>query len=141
MARRRRPGRRFGGFPPIISVLLFIVAIVVSAIVGYWLVITHLFATEQPILQLKKPGSVYISGSNIYFTLENVGTVNFTGVVCVVIRGTEYCTPSEISIPAGESRSITISNVPVPTSSTRMEVLIKPGDAGEIKANAEVLRG
>ena len=136
---RRPPKKRFGGFPPIVIVILFIAAVITAVLVAWWLIIPHRYAIQRPILELC--GGVYISGSNAYFTLKNDGIEDFSGIVCIVIGGNEYCTPNAVSIPSGGRAPVTITGVSVPAGSTVVDVVIRPGDAGEIRTVAEVLRG
>ena len=130
-----------GGFPPIVTVLLFLVVIATAVIVGWWFVRVHSSAVSRPVLSLS--GGIYIANGYAYFTLRNDGTVDFSDRVCIVAPSGQDCTPSAVDVPAGGSAPVEIplNSINVPAGAMSIEVVIRPLGAGEIKAVAEVVRG
>lgn len=130
---------RRGGFPPIVTVLLFLVVIATAVIVGWWFVRVHSSATNRPLLSLS--GGVYIAGNTVYLTLRNDGTAQFSGTVRIV---TPYGSgEGTVTIDPGDAESLQIPitwDAGAPTANT-FEVVIQAEGAGEIKAVAEMVRG
>jgi hypothetical protein len=98
--------KRFGGVPPIVTVLITMSALVAASLVAWFMWITTSSATKQPVLEVT---DAYTDGTNVYFTLRNIGsadaTVNGIQVSC---KGspptTPSCTyPTGSTIPKGSS--------------------------------------
>ena len=130
-----------GGFPPIITVILFIIMIAVSVLVGWWFISVHSKAIARPVLSLS--GGLYISGNKAYFTVVNDGTVDYSGTVSLV---SSYASGSaDITVPAGGSASVqmtvTWTGGSPPSDKTSFDAVLQFEGAGEIRAVAEILRG
>ena len=63
-------GRR-GGVPPIVTVLVTISAIVAASLVAWFMFATARSAAQQPLLEVTE---AYTDGTNLVFTVRNVGT-------------------------------------------------------------------
>jgi len=67
--------KRFGGIPPIVTVLITISAIVAASLVAWFMWSTTRSATQQPIIEVTE---AYTDGINVVFTLRNIGSMNVT---------------------------------------------------------------
>ena len=79
MKRAGAPRRRFGGVPPIVTVLITIAAVVAASLVAWFMWTSTRYATQAPILEVTN--AAYLgSGTSwrISFTLRNVGTQSVT---------------------------------------------------------------
>ena len=102
--------KRFGGVPPIVTVLITMSALVAASLVAWFMWITTSSATKQPVLEVT---DAYTDGTNVYFTLRNIGsaaaTVSNIQVTCKGITPTNplpsctYSPGSTNAIPKGSS--------------------------------------
>ena len=70
---RVKRGRRFGGVPPIVTVLITISAVVAASLVAWFMWTTTRSATNQPIIEVT---GAFTDGSTVVFTLRNIGSVD-----------------------------------------------------------------
>jgi hypothetical protein len=111
--------RRFGGIPPIVTVLITISAVVAAGLVAWFLFTTTSGATKQPMLEVTGAYALCSStgtttSCTVYITLRNVGTSDVTlstqnppkldvpGVASSISCGTG----SSNTVPAGGSINI-----------------------------------
>jgi hypothetical protein len=73
--------RRFGGIPPLVTVLITIAAVVAASLVAWFMWSSSKSATQQPILEV---ANAYVSGSGttytVSFVIRNVGAVQISSV-------------------------------------------------------------
>jgi len=112
--------RRFGGIPPIVTVLITIAAVVAASLVAWFMFVSTRTATQTPIVEVTN--AVYIgSGTSwrISFTIRNISgatgsTVSLSGaqLFCEGFTGwagvTLFCSPSTTLAP-GQSASCSVS--------------------------------
>jgi len=67
--------KRFGGVPPIVTVLITISALVAASLVAWFMWSTTRSATQQPIIEVTE---AYTDGRYVVFMLRNIGNVNVT---------------------------------------------------------------
>ena len=125
-----RSGRRLGGIPPIVTVLVTIAAVTAASLVAWFLFMSTRTAIQTPIVEITN--AVYVGGTGarawrISFTIRNISgasgaTVNLGGTVYLFCDGfsgwtgvTLSCSPSGTLAP-GQSASCSISNVNQPIS-------------------------
>ena len=107
--------KRFGGVPPIVTVLITISAVVAAGIAAWFLFTTTSSAVKTPILEVTE---AYYVGTTLFITVKNLGasdvTVTFAKVDCE--RGVSFTntTYSAVTIPRGSStvvRYTSVSNI------------------------------
>ncbi len=138
MRRRvRRLGRK-GGFPPIITILMYIGLLVTAIIVVAAIVISTRSAVNRPILSIV--GEVYIVGNTAHFTIKNDGMAWFNGTVRV--RSPYVHGETTASIPPEKSWSFEIPlEGSVPPDVYQFNIVIQCVGAAEFEVPATVLRG
>jgi len=87
--------RRFGGVPPIVTVLVVVASIVAASLVAWFLWTSTRAATQQPVLEVT---SAYASctGSTcaVSFTVRNVGALQITSITLEEITCEVGSTPT-----------------------------------------------
>jgi len=106
--------KRFGGVPPIVTVLITISAVVAAGIAAWFLFTTTSSAVKTPILEVTE---AYYVGNTLFITVKNLGTsdvtVTFAAASCersgsAVSNGTSYL---PVTIPRGSSKVIRYTSV------------------------------
>ena len=103
--------KRFGGVPPIVTVLITISAVVAAGLVAWFLFSTTSSATKAPILEVTSAYALCPSATSctaVFITLRNVGTVNATisgtRLEIAGVSSPQTCTTG--TVPAGGSINI-----------------------------------
>jgi hypothetical protein len=100
--------RRFGGIPPIVTVLITISAVVAAGLVAWFMFTTTSGATKQPMLEVT---SAYVSGSGttytVSFVIRNVGAVQINSVSLLEITCDSGSGPVSGSSPSCSTFSST----------------------------------
>ncbi|MEM2187116.1 MAG: hypothetical protein QXT37_09070 [Thermofilaceae archaeon] len=103
--------RRFGGVPPIVTVLVVVASIVAASLVAWFLWTSTRAATQQPVLEVT---SAYASctGSTcaVSFTVRNVGAQQITSItleeiICEVGSTLTSSTSGLSCFPSGQTAS------------------------------------
>jgi len=133
--------RRFGGIPPIVTVLITIAAVVAASLVAWFMFVSTRTATQTPIVEVTN--AVYIgSGTSwrISFTIRNISgatgsTVSLSGaqLFCDGFTGwtsaTLSCSPSTTLAPGqSASCSVTAAQSISPSSDGRLGCQLQLSD-------------
>ena len=134
--------KRFGGIPPIVTVLITISAVVAAGIVAWFLFSTTSSATKAPILEVTSAYALCPSATScnvVFITLRNVGAVDatITGArleLAVAGASSQTCTTG--TVPAGGS-----INMRCPASGTANYGNIPDGASAVLAVNATITGG
>jgi len=134
--------RRFGGIPPIVTVLITIAAVVAASLVAWFMFMSTRTATQTPIVEVTN--AVYLgSGSSwrLSFTIRNISgatgsTVSLGGTVQLFCDGfsgwtgvTLSCSPSTTLAPGqSASCSVTAAQTIAPSSDGRLGCQLQLSD-------------
>jgi len=101
--------RRKGALPPIIVVLITMAAIVSTALITWFMIVSTRSAVNRPILEVTD--AYYVSG-NIFLTISNIGAVNVTvskiDITCQRGGTASYTLNPPTQIPKGAAQSIKV---------------------------------
>jgi len=107
--------RRFGGVPPIVTVLVVIASIVAASLVAWFLWTSTRSATQQPVLEVTNAyASCTGSTCAVSFTVRNVGALQITSITleeisCETTSGPSTLTPNLSCPPSGQAASCRVT--------------------------------